>query len=143
MPDAGITTDIIVGFPGETNQEFEESYDFVKEIGFSKIHVFKYSKRKGTPAYDYDDQIDSNVKNERSAKLISLGEELSQTFLNKYIGLRLDVLYEEEYNKDNEEYEGYTTNYIRVRSKISHQAQGEIINTKLLATDKDALVGEV
>lgn len=143
MPHAGITTDIIVGFPGETDSEFDETYEFVKEIGFSKIHVFKYSKRKGTPAYDYENQVDSNIKKERSSRLISLGEELTEDYLKKYIGLKLDVLYEEEYNKKNNEYEGYTTNYIRVRSKSSHNIQGEIIKTNLLGNINDTLVGVV
>lgn len=143
MPHAGITTDIIVGFPGEKDKEFEETYDFVKKIGFSKIHVFKYSKRKGTPAYDYENQVDSKIKSERSSKLISLGEELTEEFLKNYIGLKLDVLYEEEYNKGNSEYEGYTTNYIRVRSKSKHKLQGEIIKTKLLGNNNDTLIGIV
>src|SRR5699024_8380941 len=128
---------------GETDREFEETYEFVKEIGFSKIHVFKYSKRKGTPAFDYDNQIDSNIKSERSAKLISLGQDLTEEFLEKYIGLRLDVLYEEEYNKGNEEYEGYTTNYLRVRGKIPYDPQGKIIKTKLLDNNSHTLVGTV
>lgn len=143
MPEAGITTDIIVGFPGETDQEFEETYAFVKEIGFSKIHVFKYSKRKGTPAYDYEDQVDSSTKSERSTRLITLGDELTEAFLKKYIDSKLDVLYEEEYNKDDGEYEGYTTNYIRVRSKIPYDAQGRIIKTKLVGNHRDILVGTV
>lgn len=143
MPNAGITTDIIVGFPGETDREFEETYKFVKDIGFSKIHVFKYSKRKGTPAHDFDNQVDSKLKSERSSRLISLGEELTEEFLKKYIGLKLDVLYEEEYNKGNNEYEGYTTNYIRVRSKASNDVEGEIIKTSLLGNNKDILVGVV
>ena len=83
--EPAITTDVIVGFPGETEEEFNETYKFVKEIGFSKIHVFKYSKREGTPAYDYENQVDSNIKNERSAKLISLGDKLTEEFISKYI----------------------------------------------------------
>src|SRR5699024_3118613 len=95
MPDAGITTDIIVGFPGETKQEFEETYNFVKEIGFSRIHVFKYSPREGTPASRSKDQINGNIKNFRSEKLICLGENLMEDFNNKFIGETMEVLFEE------------------------------------------------
>lgn len=143
MPNAGITTDIIVGFPGETEEEFKATYEFVKEIGFSKIHVFKYSKRQGTPAYDYENHLDSNIKNRRSASLIALGDQLAEEFLKKYIGLKLDVLYEEEYNKDNGEFEGYTTNYIRVRGKAPYDVNGKIITTELLDNNNDILVGRV
>ena len=77
MPDAGITTDIIVGFPGETEDEFKETYDFVKNIGFSRIHVFKYSPRKGTPASKMNNQIHGSIKHSRSEKLIDLGNKLN------------------------------------------------------------------
>ena len=143
MPNAGITTDIIVGFPGETEEEFKATYEFVKEIGFSKIHVFKYSKRQGTPAYDYENHLDSNIKNRRSASLIALGDQLAEEFLKKYIGLKLDVLYEEEYNKDNGEFQGYTTNYIRVRGKAPYDVNRKIITTELLDNNNDILVGRV
>lgn len=116
MPDAGITTDIIVGFPGESESEFKETCDFVKKIGFSKIHVFKYSPRQGTPAAEYSDQVDGNVKNDRSSKLIELGERLLKDFNSKFVGRELSVLFEEQ-NSDENYIEGYTTNYIRVKSK--------------------------
>ncbi len=80
MPYAGITTDIIVGFPGETKKEFEETYNFVNEISFSRIHVFKYSSRKGTPASKFREQIHGKVKHSRSQTLISLGEKIDGGF---------------------------------------------------------------
>lgn len=143
MPNAGITTDIIVGFPGETDAEFEETYKFVKEIGFSRIHVFKYSPRKGTPAADSKDQIDGNVKNIRSEKLIKLGDSLMSEFYSKFINSKLSVLFEEESNKANEFIEGYTTNYIRVKAKNEPGNIGKIANVVIKSIDGDILIGEI
>lgn len=143
MPNAGITTDIIVGFPGETDTEFEETYKFVKEIGFSRIHVFKYSPRKGTPAADSKDQIDGNVKNIRSEKLIKLGDSLMSEFYSKFINSKLSVLFEEESNKANEFIEGYTTNYIRVKAKNEPGNIGKIANVVIKSIDGDILIGEI
>lgn len=117
MPNAGITTDIIVGFPGETEEEFGETYDFVNEIKFSRIHVFKYSPRKGTPAAKFPDQIDGNVKNDRSDQLIKLGDDLAIKFMERFNNENLGVLYEEINKSITNQYEGYTTNYIRVATK--------------------------
>lgn len=142
MPNAGITTDIIVGFPGETDEEFLETYNFVKEINFSRIHVFKYSPRKGTPAAKFENQIDGNIKNQRSEKLIALGEELMEKFSSNFIGTNLSVLFEEESNKEGY-IEGYTTNYIRVKVKDSPNIIGEIKEVKIKEVHKDFLVGEV
>ena len=75
--DPAITTDIIVGFPGETEEEFKESYDFAKEVGFYEMHIFKYSKRKGTPAEKFPNQVSDQDKDERSDKMIAIGEKLS------------------------------------------------------------------
>ena len=143
MPNAGITTDIIVGFPGETDAEFEETYKFVKEIGFSRIHVFKYSPRKGTPAADSKEQIDGNIKSTRSERLISLGDDLMAEFYSKFIGSTLSVLFEEESNKEVEFIEGYTTNYIRVKAKNKPNIIGEIANVKIKSIDGDILIGEI
>lgn len=143
MPNAGITTDIIVGFPGETDVEFEETYNFVKEIGFSRIHVFKYSPRKGTPAADSKEQIDGNIKNIRSEKLIKLGDELMSKFYSKFLDSNLSVLFEEETNKENEFIEGYTTNYIRVKAKNKPSIIGNIANVKINSIDGDILIGEI
>lgn len=143
MPNAGITTDIIVGFPGETDEEFKETYDFVREIGFSRIHVFKYSPRRGTPASKYENQVDGNVKNIRSEKLISLGEELMKRFNSNFIGATLSVLFEEKSKKDEDLMEGYTTNYIRVKAKKDLSLIGEIVDVKIKEGKDDYLVGEI
>ena len=134
MPNVGITTDIIVGFPGETEEEFNKTYEFVKKIGFSRIHVFKYSPRKGTPASKMDNQVHGNIKNERSDKLIKLGNELMDNFNSLFIGKVVDVLFEEE--KDGF-YEGYTTNYIRVKLKSSENIQGKILPVKIVDRKND------
>ncbi|NMB09011.1 MAG: tRNA (N(6)-L-threonylcarbamoyladenosine(37)-C(2))-methylthiotransferase MtaB [Tissierellia bacterium] len=143
MPNAGITTDVIVGFPGETDNEFEETYNFVKEIGFSRIHVFKYSPRQGTVASKFKNQIHGDVKQVRSERLISLGEELSNNFNENFVGKELKVLYEENSKEDQNFMEGYTTNYIRVKAKGSEKIQGLILNTKLTKKENEYLIGKI
>ncbi|MDR7857111.1 tRNA (N(6)-L-threonylcarbamoyladenosine(37)-C(2))-methylthiotransferase MtaB [Tissierella sp.] len=143
MPNAGITTDIIVGFPGESEEEFNETCEFVKEIGFSRIHVFKYSPRKGTPAAESKNQVDGNIKNTRSEKLISLGDELMLKFNKGFIGSSLSVLFEEESKNENGMIEGYTTNYIRVKSKLESDIIGKIIDLKIISTEGEHLIGEI
>lgn len=143
MPDAGITTDIIVGFPGETDEEFNETCDFVNEIKFSRIHVFKYSPRKGTPAAKYPNQIDGNVKNKRSEELIQLGSMLAYDFMNRFKNRALDVLFEETNKSNVEQYEGYTTNYIRVAANSNISIIGEIENTRIVDIKDDLLIGEI
>ncbi|MGM0395447.1 MAG: tRNA (N(6)-L-threonylcarbamoyladenosine(37)-C(2))-methylthiotransferase MtaB [Bacillota bacterium] len=143
LPDAGITTDIIVGFPGETNDEFQETMDFVVEIGFSRIHVFKYSPRKGTPAATMENQIHGETKNRRSELLIALGERLSKEFNQKYLDEMEDVLYEEHTKKDKGVYEGYTSNYIRVRTPSPENLIGKIKNTRLYEINGSFIGGTI
>ncbi|CCQ97390.1 Threonylcarbamoyladenosine tRNA methylthiotransferase MtaB [[Clostridium] ultunense Esp] len=140
MPDAGITTDIIVGFPGETAEEFEETYNYVKDIHFSRIHVFKYSPRKGTPASRFKDQIHGNIKQERSEKLILLGEELMESFNKKYIDKTLPVLFEEG---EKGWMEGYTTNYIRIKAQAGDEIRGKILPVKIVDKENDFLIGKI
>ncbi len=143
MPNAGITTDIIVGFPGETEEEFNETYEFVKEIGFSRIHVFKYSPRKGTPASGYKDQVDGTIKHIRSEKLIKLGEDLMMKFNSTFLGSSLNVLFEEE-SKDQPTFlEGYTTNYIRVKAEASKDSEGKIIPLEIVDAKEEILIGKI
>ena len=124
ISEVALTTDIIVGFPGETDEEFETTYNFLKEIKFSKMHVFKYSPRKGTKAATFPNQIDGNKKDERSEKLIALSLENEKEFAFQYIGNSIEVLFENEH-------EGHTTNYIEVfSSKI--QEPNTIIQVKVL-----------
>lgn len=141
MPDAGITTDIIVGFPGETEEEFQETLDFVREIGFSRIHVFKYSKRSGTPAADYKDQVHGSIMNERSKVLIHLGEDLNKAFNDKFMDTRVEVLYEEE--SEDKLYEGYTSNYIRVRTNSKENLINKLVDTHIFNSQGVYLIGKI
>ncbi len=143
MPNAGITTDIIVGFPGETEEEFQETCEYVKKIKFSRIHVFKYSPRKGTPAAADKNQINGNIKNKRSEILIDLGEVLTKKFNAKFIDSSLLVLFEEESKGTEGFVEGYTTNYIRVKSKSSESILGSIKDIRIRDVDGDYLVGDI
>ena len=114
FPNAALTTDIIVGFPGETDEEFNITYEFLKEIAFYKMHIFKYSPRKGTKAAVMPNQIDGKVKEERSKKLIELSNENEYNYNKKYIGKQVEVLFEE---REGEYLKGHTTNYIVVKHK--------------------------
>lgn len=110
-PDISISTDVIVGFPNETESDFSECFDFCKEIGFSKIHVFPYSKREGTKACEIPNHLDNSIKKERSRKLIELSNELEIEYNSKFIGQVLEVLVEE--NKEGMAI-GHTSNYLHV-----------------------------
>lgn len=143
IKDVSITTDIIVGFPGETEEEFNTTYEFLKGIELSKMHVFKYSPRKGTKAAAMKDQVNGNIKDERSSKLIELDMELEKQFMSKLIGKTMDVLYEQRYNGEEFSYEGYTPNYIKVVSKSSYDIEGKIVRTKLTEVRKEFMIGEL
>lgn len=142
MPNVGLTTDIIVGFPGETEEEFLETYNFAKEIGFSRIHVFKYSPRKGTPAAKYENQVDGNIKSRRSDELIKLGDQLAKEFMNRFINTNLLVLFEEENKKIGDTYEGYTTNYLRARVKSNESLIGNIKSISIIDINNDILIAK-
>ena len=115
MPDVSITTDVIVGFPGETEEEFNETYKFLEKIKLTKTHVFKYSPRKGTKAADMPNQIDGKTKDERSKLLIELSNKNEKEFIEKFIGKEMDVLIETQVKGKDGVYEGYTRNYIKVQ----------------------------
>ena len=135
FPNAAITTDIMVGFPGETDEDFMESLNFAKKIGFAKMHVFAYSRRPGTAANGYEGQIDPNVKEERSRAMIETARKLKENFFSKQVGLIEPVLFERECGK--EIYEGYTGNYTPVQVKSDKNISGELINTKIIGVRKD------
>ncbi len=136
-PDAAITTDIIVGFPGETEEEFKETVDFANKIGFSKIHIFPYSKRKGTKAYDMKDQIEKQVKTDRASRLLKIADTLQEDFIKENIGKTHKILFE-QINKDGF-YEGYTKNYIKVIHKSDIDLTDKV---KSLVLTKDNIVKE-
>ena len=121
--DVNLTTDIIVGFPGETNEEFESTYEFLSKIKFYKMHIFKYSPREGTLAAKMTNQIDGNIKEERSQKLIELSNKNERECNEKYIGKNVEVLFEEE--KDGL-WSGYTKNYVRVFVESDESLENKI-----------------
>lgn len=125
-PNANFTTDVIVGFPGETDEEFNKTYQFLKEIEFYKMHIFKYSPRKGTVAEKLPNQVDGNIKEERSRKLIELSNNMQNEKNSQYIGKTVKVLFEEY---ENEYYKGHTTNYMVVKVQTKEQ-EGFIDNIK-------------
>lgn len=125
-PNANFTTDVIVGFPGETDEEFDQTYQFLREIGFYKMHIFKYSPRKGTVAEKLPNQVDGNIKEERSKKLIELSNNMQNEKNSQYIGKTVKVLFEEY---ENGYYKGHTTNYMVVKVKEKEQ-DGFIDNIK-------------
>ena len=112
--DVILTTDVIVGFPGETEEEFNKTFEFLKEIKFYKMHVFPYSKRKGTRAAEMKEQVDGNIKEQRSRILITLSNENQKEYNVSLIGKKVEVLFED---KDGEYYKGHTQNYILVKYK--------------------------
>lgn len=136
MPYAGLTTDIIVGFPGESDEDFEDSMSIVREVEFSKVHVFKYSKRKNTPAADRADQVDGNIKIKRSEELIKLQDQYLKKFREKNMPRTLKVLFEEF---DQGYYFGYTDNYIRVKVKSDKDLINKILDVKLVDNEEVAL----
>ena len=118
--DVNLTTDIIVGFPGETEEEFNKTYEFLKEIKFYKMHIFKYSQRKGTKAAVMKGQIDGNKKEERSRKLIELSDKNEEEYNKKYVGKEVEVLWEEEKEGF---YKGHTKNYILAYLKVDNDKE--------------------
>ena len=136
--DVSITTDIIVGFPGETDKDFEDTCNFAKEIGFSKIHVFPYSERKGTHASTLDNKVDPTIKKNRAKKLIELSNELEAGFAKKFIGKNLEVLIEKVDDKST----GHTTNYLKVEIN-SKLKQNELYNVHIIDIKDNILIGEL
>lgn len=121
IPEVALTTDVIVGFPGETEEEFEQTVEFLKDIKFSKMHVFKYSIRKGTPAATFTNQVSDDKKEERSNILLEMSDIHEKEFAENYIGKEVEVLFENEI-------EGHTTNYIRVvREDKGEQSEIKVV----------------
>jgi threonylcarbamoyladenosine tRNA methylthiotransferase MtaB len=143
IPDVTFTTDVMVGFPGETEEEFEKSYAFCREIGFLWMHVFKYSPRKGTPAYKFQDQIDSKTKEARSKRMIELAKQMRHKAFESFIGRKTDVLLEKPVEGSSGDMEGLTPNYIPVKVKIRSQKTGEIINIRLVSCEGEYMRGDL
>ena len=114
IKDVLLTTDVIVGFPGETDEEFEKTYEYLEKIKFYKMHVFKYSKKSGTVAAKMPNQIRDEIKEIRSKRLIELSDENEKNYLKSYIGKDVEVLFEE---REGNFYKGHTTNYMLVKKE--------------------------
>ena len=138
-----ITTDVIVGFPGETEEEFEQTKAYLEHIHFYEMHIFKYSKRKGTRAAVMPDQIDEQIKAARSEKLIALGHDMSKEFRKFYIGKNEEVLFEEKaVIGDKEYFVGYTKEYVKVAKKTDENLENQIVSGRIsvMRTDEILLI---
>jgi len=140
FPDSAISTDIMVGFPGETEEEFSQSIAFLKKIGFSKTHVFAYSRRQGTVADKMPDQVTKAVKSERSRKMITAAEECEKAFFDSLKGKTFPVLFETFENGKNF---GYTPNYARVCVNNASDLSGRIINVKITDAENELCLGAI
>jgi len=138
--DVILTTDIIVGFPGETEEEFSETYNFLNKIKFYKMHIFKYSPRRGTKAEIMKNQVPSYIKENRSKKLLELSDKNEEYYLKEYIGKNVKVLFEE---KESEYYKGHTSNYIMVKVKSDFDLSNKIRNVQIIGNDGLKLIGDV
>jgi threonylcarbamoyladenosine tRNA methylthiotransferase MtaB len=140
LPEAGITTDVIVGFPGETDVEFEETVVFCKEMGFSRIHVFPFSPRPGTAAATMTGQVPDALKKERTGRMLDLAKESARQFFQGFLGKTTDVLWEQQsYNI----WSGYTGNYIKVYCKSVGDLTNTITQVKLVKLYRDGVWGEL
>ena len=128
LPNIAFTTDVIVGFPGETDEEFEETYNFIKQVNYSELHVFPYSPRKNTPAAKMKDQVNDQIKHERANRLLQLSKELNHEFALKQIGKTLKVLFEK---RDGEYLIGHAGDYLKVKVKTVDNLIGEIVTIKI------------
>ena len=142
--NATLTTDIIVGFPGETEEEFNTTYKFLEKIKFYKMHVFKYSQRKGTRAAVMPNQVDGSLKEERSRKLIALSNKNEEEYNRSYIGKSVEVLFEDAHVEVGRTYrKGHTTNYIVVKVETEEDWENEIKKVKSVGLDGLELLGEL
>lgn len=143
FPDAAITTDIMVGFPGETDEEFKNTLKFCEEISFAEAHIFKYSIRKGTVAEKMNNQIPPEIKDTRSKELIALTQKTKNDFLNSHIGKSVEVLFEREHKGVSGIYEGKTDNYITLVTTSKKDISGEFKTVKINSIKKGIAVGEI
>lgn len=139
-PEVAITTDIIVGFPGETEEEFEQTKKFLKDIKFYKMHVFKYSPREGTKAATMNEQISGEIKEKRSNELICISNKNEQEYIEQFIGKEMEVLLEEQ---EGDYIKGHTENYITVKIEANQGNENELRTVKLQKRDGMELIGVV
>lgn len=142
-PDSAITTDIMVGFPGETEEEFQQTCEFVEKIQFADAHIFQYSMRKGTPAAKRADQIAPETKEVRSKVIAQITKKSHDEYIQKFIGQEVEVLFEQPYNQKEGYFEGKTNNYLTVIVPTSENLSGQFRFVKLLKFSDGVLVGEI
>jgi threonylcarbamoyladenosine tRNA methylthiotransferase MtaB len=143
ISDLAVTTDVIVGFPGETAEEFAMSLSFVEEIEFARVHVFKYSARAGTVAAEMPHQVPYAEKKRRSEVMLKLARESSQRFYRGFSGRRMEVLWETPCKDDKQAWSGLTDNYIRVMTRSELDLANTITSTRLVGLVKGGMRGEV
>lgn len=143
IKDVSITTDVMVGFPGETDEEFLETVKFLEEISFAAMHVFKYSRRKGTPAAEFKDQVSPEKKEERSNTLIQMSSRKNGEFNRSFEGRIMEVLLEQEVKGQNGMVEGLTPNYIRVLCEGQPDLCGKILKVKMNKAVEDYIIGNI
>lgn len=137
-PRAGITTDIIVGFPGETDEEFQETLEFVNKVRFSRVHVFKYSRRDGTPAAARPDQVKDDVKVERSKTLIDLSEKLRYNYESSFIGENVEVLFEKSVDG---RFKGHSKSYMEIIVGSEENLKNQLVDVRIQEVTEDGLIG--
>ncbi|MAT44882.1 MAG: tRNA (N(6)-L-threonylcarbamoyladenosine(37)-C(2))-methylthiotransferase MtaB [Anaerolineaceae bacterium] len=144
-PDMAITTDMIVGFPGESDEDFAETLDYVKQIDFAGGHIFTYSARQGTPAAKYKDQVRGPIRKRRSAVLRAAFAEMAYRYHQRFLGETLDVLWESSQQSSDGTWQlkGLTGNYLKVAADCSHNHWNEIDNVRLLSFEGDLVKGEI
>lgn len=144
FPLAAITTDVIVGFPGETEEEFMITKEFLSKVQFAEMHIFKYSKRKGTIAATMENQVSDEIKNIRSDVLIELSEKMSNQYKEKFIGMERDVLFEERVNIKGEIYQvGYTKEYVKIGIAVDDDYSGKISKVKIVESKDEILLADL
>ena len=131
LPGLAVTSDVIVGFPGETEEEFQETYDFIVKHQFSELHVFPYSMRTGTPAARMTDQVDEDIKNDRVHRLIELSNQLAKDYASKFDQTVLEVIPEEKGSKDGK-LVGYADNYMKIEFDGDESLIGELVKVKVI-----------
>jgi threonylcarbamoyladenosine tRNA methylthiotransferase MtaB len=139
FPDAAFTTDVLTGFPGETEEEFNETREMIRKVGFARIHVFPFSPRPGTPASEMPGQLSDSLKQARSRELIALGKEVALCYQKQWIGRETVLLPEEQVNNC---WEGYSPEYLRIR--LNPEAicvSGEPVRVRILSVSPHALGG--
>jgi len=143
IKDLSVTTDVIVGFPGESEEHFANTYSFIKELKFASLHIFKYSPRKGTPAAQFPGQVPPRVKEERSRRLAVLGRELHDRFASRFLNEDVEVLVEEPAGGQPGMMQGHTANYLRVAFPGGQELRGQLVRVRPEELSGELLKGRI